>query len=312
MTVFIVGHGTLTSDRPVTRVPDKTAISFWVPSGTGLRFENAMLALELGDQWTAFESSAAGELTSNYALGPLDERQQELFTAIAQEGLDIRFIGEGDLHDGIRLCEGGDDCGESDHWLCNGVLSQLREQEIVYLACRVVTGEPTVLAANQYGGLNDESYAQHLDEYKRWLLAQSEEDRDQALLNLLSSSEESDANLLAYLLIDPRIHAELTQARKRAFQAWAGSLAGSSDPVDFWRFYVSQTDEERSWIDENPGSPDLFMEGFAERRDGAALLDYFDAQDDAAAQDWMDGIGPVGEKLGRARLMRGDLTPPST
>jgi hypothetical protein len=55
MTTFVVGHGELTADRPMTIVPEGGSITFYTDVGFDLLQSNGLLAVQMGDAGSGYK-----------------------------------------------------------------------------------------------------------------------------------------------------------------------------------------------------------------------------------------------------------------
>ena len=147
MTTIVRGHGGLASDRPVTFVPDQTVIKFFSDEDDPLTTANAIAVINSGNFGNPNQSYGPGVATGtpvdipNYTMYARTSGEVQRDLSADLESTPILFIGDQLQPAPLHLCEGTPaTCKDGVH-NCTGVLGQVKDKEIVYLACRGVDGE---------------------------------------------------------------------------------------------------------------------------------------------------------------------------
>jgi hypothetical protein len=251
-TVHVVGHGALTADRPMTIVPEGGQITFYTDVDFDLVMTNALEVLQTGDALIRLGKFAgvgngykvgSGQPVENYSLGPLSDNERVLHATAAKPGLTIMYIGD-QLPANIHLCEGDEVmCAEGQHH-CGGVFGRLYDaDEIVYLACRGVEGQPDK-QQQKFGRTSSTEDADRFDQEYYGLMALSEEERGKQLLQLEDlrhpDAQEALAKLMTY-----------DDLRKAAYKERTRQ-AVASDPRAVAAMFYGQPKEEQEWMSEIP------------------------------------------------------------
>jgi hypothetical protein len=140
MATIVKGHGARVDDT-TTFVPNGTTVKFYSDFDVNLATSSALVAITSGSFASPNDEADEGSDIANYRLYKQDDRFYAQWIAMGGEAkTPIWWVGQ-DLPDQIRLCnlDGTCDPGSGLH-NCTGVFGQVKDSEIILLACRGVLG----------------------------------------------------------------------------------------------------------------------------------------------------------------------------
>jgi hypothetical protein len=247
MTTYVVGHGALTADRPMTTVPEGGSITFYSDVDTALITANGMEALRRGDAGSAY-TKAGGDPVENYYLVAHTDNELVLYQTVAMAGLTVMYVGDqlpvqADGH--IHLCEGDEVmCAKGRH-SCDGVFGRVKDLDIVCLACRGVAGTPPN-PQRAYGATGNTKIIDDLDMFDAEFKTMSEEEAGRKLCEMEDEAKNNPdlQEHLARLMNWPDMRKAVYKERTRQ--------AVAKDPRAVAAMFYGQPAQERAWMNEIP------------------------------------------------------------
>jgi hypothetical protein len=242
MTTFVVGHGQLAADRPMTIVPEGGSITFYTDVDFDLLLINGMEAVRRGDGGSGYEVSS-GQPVENYSLSPLNDNQRVRYETVAKGGLTVMYVGD-QLPAAVHLCDGDEVmCGGGRH-ICGGVFGRISDPEIIYLACAGVEGEPSK-NQREYGATGDTQIMDEWDKLATHMLTLSEEERGKTLCEMEDEHNPDNQERLAFLM-------NYRELRKSAYKERTRQALATMDPPAFVAMFNGQPAQEQAWMREIP------------------------------------------------------------
>lgn len=236
MTTFVVGHGSLEADKEETTVPEGGSITFYTEVDYDIVLAYGLMVVAQGDAGSGYPV-AAGQPVQNYKLNALTDNQRVRYETVAQEGLNVVYVGDTRLFDGIHLCEGDQTMCSGGRHICGGVFGRIDDPDIVYVACRGLEDAPVRMQPTY--GSTGESFA---PDREQELLSMSEEDRGRALCTMEDARDPEQQETLAYLM-------NIEEMRKAAYKERARQYL-STEPESFLSMFLGQPPLEQGWMAE--------------------------------------------------------------
>jgi hypothetical protein len=242
MTTFVVGHGGLAADRPMTIVPEGGSITFYTDVDFDLLFPNGMAAVMAGDAGSGYKAEG-GKPVENYSLSPLTDNERVRYESVAKGGLTAMYVGD-QLPAAVHLCEGDEVmCGGGRH-ICGGVFGRINDPNIVYLACRGVKDAPSK-TQREYGTTGDASVIDAFDAMWNQITALSDEEQGKKLCEMEDAHDPDLQDYLAHLMNYPDL-------RKAAYKERTRQALATMEPPAFVAMFNGQPAQEQAWMREIP------------------------------------------------------------
>ncbi|MEV6718025.1 putative adhesin [Lentzea sp. NPDC051208] len=242
MTVYVEGHGTEVTGS-TTFVPEDMRLHFYAEEGEDVATAVTVQAVATGGQITPRETKQPLEPIPNYALFRLSSQEYGHTLALAQCGLDVRYIGETIGRDGIKLCEAS--CPpEGRRHTCGGLLQLLDgHSDVFLLSCRSAESEDSPPASPPHPA-DEARFTAYERKVREFLItARLNPARAWQHLNDLGKRNHADAidrqELQVMLLQDTRVSTWATQYSAKAYLAEHGALA-------FYRLYRAEPADTRA------------------------------------------------------------------
>jgi hypothetical protein len=141
-----------------TFVPDGVTIKFYSNEDEYLFTANAVAALSQSNFDNANESYGPGNTDNdnpvwvqNYELGPRTNSEMQRDLSAFAEAATIKFVGS-ELKAPIKLCEGDSTTCTNGIHKCEGVFGQVKDTEIIYMACRGIDTDADAVGTRELGG----------------------------------------------------------------------------------------------------------------------------------------------------------------
>ncbi|MGH9268016.1 MAG: putative adhesin, partial [Acidimicrobiales bacterium] len=162
MTTIVRAHGGW-DNAGWTFVPDGATIKFFSDNNENLITANALSVLAKGNFSNANQTYGPGNTSNdepawvpNYELEARSSGEMQRDLSAFAEGADLVFVGD-DLKSPIKLCEDTTgQCKDGVHE-CSGVLGQVKDTDIVYLACRGIVTDADSTSTEGVGAPEERS-----------------------------------------------------------------------------------------------------------------------------------------------------------
>jgi hypothetical protein len=257
MTTYVVGHGALTADRPMTTVPEGGSITFYSDVDTTLITPNGMEALRRGDAGSGY-TKTGGQPVENYYLEAHTDNELVRYQTVAMAGLTVMYVGDQlpvQAGGRIHLCEGDEFmCGEGRH-ICGGVFGRVSDLDIVYLACRGVAGAPSNVQ-RAYGATGNTKIIDDLDLIAAEFETMSEEEAGQKLCEMEDEArknpdlQEHLARLMNWPGMRKAVYKERTRQALETMDVGKGGETARIRAVA--AMFYGQPEQEQAWMSEIP------------------------------------------------------------